>query len=829
MATGRLFWAATSRIIKPFTFNKVSFCPGFLSYRGQLQTRKANSSLQSNEISNVKEDSTKRNINILSFDGGGSRSVMELKILDDVLRLATIVLRNPKTVSHLGNEELNKSDANFLGHQDVRLRLISDLKAVKDPIHPTDVYDMIVGNNSGALSAFCLVGGKRFGSDHSTRERMSVDECIQMYCENTRSIFQKSFLHRFFSHASMLSSIPLVTYSRDNLEKILHNQFGDCRLSDFDGKDPSKPKAGAVARKLGKDEDLILFDTAREEYGNRKACEVLLATLNAPFYFDTPVKIGNDKFVNGGIGGNCPLKQAIPRAQELFEKAQIVSALSIAPPKLPQKSEILSTKGLLGWFRYFVNESTDKMAVFRSMAENYSLSGIIFPRLSPRGENLKRFNFDEKDIQSMLDAMEEEKVQNGLFLVDVVATAMAVVLAFVEKVKFDQKSNLIIAAQLAKAAGLAYQRNKEHEKAIFSYKISKRLQKKVSNDSIMFKISYDIAKCQKEQGEYLQAISSFDFNVKELNHHQADPKYVDPKYHDLIIDNLTDKVDCYLLTFLYNDAEICFNEIDKRVISDDKRRAQVQVYKARYKKKLGQLEEAVALYKEAIEITVDNIKKAKILNDLGLCFLELGIKEKALDFIIQAQELRKQSCKEESHDPLVAESFKNVGLCKVENGDYDEAKQNLDKAFNIYQNIKDKNKISNVQESLAKYMLLKCPPDYNLALSYAQQALENRKKQILKFHDPEIAKIRVIIGQCLLKTGRNEEAKQNLLKALSIIENLLSKNHPQLVEIYEALSQIYEKNGYLKQAKEYKIKKDNINKEIENMAGKVKNIQFKIN
>ena len=42
--------------------------------------------------------------------------------------------------------------------------------------------------------------------------------------------------------------------------------------------------------------------------------EVLLATANAPVYFDTPAKIEagslfDGSYVDGGIGGNCPLKQ----------------------------------------------------------------------------------------------------------------------------------------------------------------------------------------------------------------------------------------------------------------------------------------------------------------------------------------------------------------------------------------------------------------------------------------------------------------------------------------------------------------------------------------
>ena len=37
----------------------------------------------------------------------------------------------------------------------------------------------------------------------------------------------------------------------------------------------------------------------------------MLATTDAPVYFETPVKIGEETFVDGGVGGNCPLKQVM--------------------------------------------------------------------------------------------------------------------------------------------------------------------------------------------------------------------------------------------------------------------------------------------------------------------------------------------------------------------------------------------------------------------------------------------------------------------------------------------------------------------------------------
>ena len=37
--------------------------------------------------------------------------------------------------------------------------------------------------------------------------------------------------------------------------------------------------------------------------------QALMATSDAPVYFAGPVSIGEKHYVDGGVGGNCPLKQ----------------------------------------------------------------------------------------------------------------------------------------------------------------------------------------------------------------------------------------------------------------------------------------------------------------------------------------------------------------------------------------------------------------------------------------------------------------------------------------------------------------------------------------
>ncbi|XP_046840154.1 uncharacterized protein LOC124434311 [Xenia sp. Carnegie-2017] len=748
---------------------------------------------------------------------------MELELLNDVLRLATIVLRNPETLDYLVYEESNEWKMHFLEDRDVRESLINDLKEVENPIHPTDIFDMIVGTSTGGLIAFGLVGGNKVGDNHHERKRMSVEECIEMYRCNTEIIFKKTWMQKFISFIPNCFPVPYMTYPQANMEKAIKNQFGECDLSDLENRIDSYGVVGAVAKKIHPDKYLVLFDTANKDQKNYKAYEVLLASSNAPFYFDTPVVIGNTKYVDGGLGGNCPLKQAIPRAREIFKNAEIVSVLSIAPP-LPPKLENPSNR--ISWINYARHELTDGHKVFEEVVKSHKLDKTLFQRLFPRSNSLKTFKLDEIDIKKMLDAMEEEKVRDDMFLVDIVASAMAVVLASSDKVE-SHNDSLSVAVRLAKAAGHAYESKEEYKSAIVSHRTRERLytsskrtqtSSKVSDGLTTVMISYDIAKCYKEQGDYSKAFELFESNVDTL----ANLKFDDQKYDDLIVDNLIEKVHCYLQTFQYQDAENCLNKISHYEIRDEKR-VQVLIYEAWCKRQRGKLEETFNLYRDAAKITLDskNFDKAKILNNMGLLFTDLGMKDKAFDFICQAQNIRNIIIAQKNHH-LLAESHKNVGLCLVEKGDGKKAEKELQKAIQIYVEIGDEIKISNVLQILARCMLLQDHLNYNLAMNYAQEAIERMRPQVPTDYNPGSAKILSIFGRCFFETGRLENAEENLVTASSLIEDLLCKNHPQLIEIYKLLYQLYDKDGQPKLAEKYKEKKRRISDEIEKIASKVK-------
>ena len=126
-----------------------------------------------------------REFDILSFDGGGSKGVMEMVLLQDVMNTVTLLTQNPDKLFKM----IGQKDDLFTTATE-RCELANVLKYVENPVHPTDVFDMVVGTSTGGLISFALVGGKE--NSDGQRVPMSVQEVIEMYKLATPRIFQVS-------------------------------------------------------------------------------------------------------------------------------------------------------------------------------------------------------------------------------------------------------------------------------------------------------------------------------------------------------------------------------------------------------------------------------------------------------------------------------------------------------------------------------------------------------------------------------------------------------------------------------------------------------------
>ncbi len=71
--------------------------------------------------------------------------MMEVFILRDVMNAVTLLKKDPKVVS----KALSEHNGDLFDYIDDRYKFAQLLDEVKEPMHPTDVFDMIVGTSTG--------------------------------------------------------------------------------------------------------------------------------------------------------------------------------------------------------------------------------------------------------------------------------------------------------------------------------------------------------------------------------------------------------------------------------------------------------------------------------------------------------------------------------------------------------------------------------------------------------------------------------------------------------------------------------------------------------
>ena len=355
------------------------------------------------------------------------------------------------------------------------MKLIDDQKA----IHPTDVFDMIAGTSVGALMAFALVGGKeKWKEGDGERVPMTLQEVVDFMKETTDEIW--SGCGRLSAFWNTITSCTLQLHSRKGINNALQKTFSEAPLGSFKN---NTCIAAAVARRFGcsdQDEEekfdcLEIFDTRSDSQKNFKVTDVLKATSNAPIYFETPtmikvegsktkelnteesntdeLKTGESKteesktkeipYVDGGLGGNCPIPQGLRRMKELRPGSKFGSGLSIAPPRTVLKSK---PNGLYFWLNYFPQRTTDGMASYCEYKKQH-LQGTN-QRIFPRSEEAKQFKTDDKRVDEMIKCMEKERDTDPTYLEEIGKCAL--VWQYIIKTKVDLC--LIVSAALVIAA-----------------------------------------------------------------------------------------------------------------------------------------------------------------------------------------------------------------------------------------------------------------------------------------------------------------------------------------------------------------------------------------
>lgn len=203
---------------------------------------------------------------ILSLDGGGVRGLSILTILKHVM--------------------------NKLGRQ----------RGAK--LEPWQEFDMIAGTSTGGLIAIML-----------GRLRMSVTECIEAYTKLSRSIFTPAH-HKVNITGRAVGFLKAEgKFDSEPLEACIKQMIRDCQLPEtalLKDDDPDAPKVFVCAVQ-GNNGDTVLIRSYESQayddlYDICKIWEAARATSAASTFFD-PIKIGNQRYVDGALKHNNPIEK----------------------------------------------------------------------------------------------------------------------------------------------------------------------------------------------------------------------------------------------------------------------------------------------------------------------------------------------------------------------------------------------------------------------------------------------------------------------------------------------------------------------------------------
>ena len=223
----------------------------------------------------------------------------------------------------------------------------------------------------------------------------------------------------------------------------LESRFGNLTLGDVKNISGCIPAAVARQTTEGNPDYLEIFDSRKSWQETYLIQDILRATTNAPTYFETPIRIGNQDYVDGGVSGNCPLQEAIPRAMDIFEdyNPELQTVISIAPPPpLLSRTAKSTFSKFLDWIgdklgfkqaftfkhiSYFSNVVFSGHASFVECSNRYPLATFI--RASPVSKQSAKFQMDEIDTEAMEASINEERLYHPRYYIKIMDMATLLV------------------------------------------------------------------------------------------------------------------------------------------------------------------------------------------------------------------------------------------------------------------------------------------------------------------------------------------------------------------------------------------------------------------
>jgi len=667
-------------------------------------------------------------IHVLSLDGGGSRGLMEAKNLDHIMKLATVMKNSPERIGNIINRDKMMKQKETV---DKFVEFINEINS-EEAIHPTEAFQFIVGTSTGALIAFGLVGG----NTHRNGERcpMTVEEIIELYKTVVPKIFLKSkagsgFIDWFLSKKEQIKGIRPHPYTQDEIKKEVEKRFGRSRTGEVlhDG-----VVAAAVAKQFNEGEgpDLLeIFDSRSEP--PQLVSEVLLGSADAPIFFEIPAKIGMKNYIDGGVQGNCPLVEGLPRAKEIWPERKIKSVLSLAPP--PNKPSQKLTELKEQWKKtgatlsYLIHQLTDGEALYESARKNHK--DVFFQRTRPSLETSMEFEMDETDVEKMAEAMEKELRKNSEYLSQIVDNAaviasrttdltaqhltmfQAIANSMIERRQYKDGLYLVEAVLALNAfdrastvglhftAGRCHQGLSNYKSAIESYMNYLRL-----SGGSKAAAMHNIGMCHRALGDITEALIWYKKKKAEIEAAGASPCDIANTLNSIAL--------CHQDQQKFTEALEVFSQAKSKLeeAQEPELRRKKELLSSLFNNvgylalALGQLEEALKAHKQSLaikeEIGDSGAEVANNINNIANVLSHQGKHQEALEKHKEALEKRREHYGREANHESIANSLFNIGLKLMDLEKHEEAETYFMEALKMRKEVYGANKHIHVAQTL---------------------------------------------------------------------------------------------------------------------------------
>ena len=186
-------------------------------------------------------------------------------------------------------------------------------------------------------------------------------------------------------------------------------------------------------------------------------------------------------------------------------------------------------------------------------------------------------------------------------------------------------------------------------------------------------------------------------------------------------------------------------------------------------------------------------------NHLSILYWTTSNNEKAMDYALQALELRQSIYGEQS--PITAGSYMNLGLIYQHNNP-EQAITYYDKAIAVYTAVFQSNHPLMASAFINKGIVYQNEQTYNSSLSQFEKALAIIESSVGKNHI-NYAFTLSHMGNVYLQTGKVAKAEQYQLEALSIFKANVGARHPEVAECYNELAAVELQKGKYKKSLAY--------------------------